>query len=88
MPDTPTEELRDAYRRIVPTNLSDALLARCLEALSLLVVRGVYWSDWGDPDRIFETLCRFKRRPVWWSSFVRARIERPEEWRAADPSSA
>lgn len=80
IPETPTDELRDVYRRIEPTNFSEALLARCPEALSLLAVRGVYWSDWGDPDRIFETLCRFNRRPAWWLSYVRARIERPAEW--------
>jgi mannose-1-phosphate guanylyltransferase len=70
---TPAEEtaLREAYGRIPPTNLSQALLVRRPEALVLLAARGVCWSDWGDPDRIVHTLRRFDRRPSWLPAYAR-----------------
>jgi mannose-1-phosphate guanylyltransferase len=70
---TPAEEtaLREAYGRIPPTNLSQALLVRRPEALVLLAARGVCWSDWGDPERIVQTLRRFDRRPSWLPAYAR-----------------
>jgi mannose-1-phosphate guanylyltransferase len=67
--------LQAAYRRIPATNFSRGLLARHPERLALLAARGVYWSDWGDADRIVETLRRFERRPTWLPEYVVARSE-------------
>ncbi len=65
--DTPAEAaaLAAAYRHLPSTSFSRALLARHPEALLVLAARNVYWSDWGDPDRIVHTLRRFDLRPNW-----------------------
>lgn len=57
--------LVEAYRSLGGTNFSKALLARHPQDLLVLASRGVYWSDWGDPERILRTLARFERRPAW-----------------------
>ena len=64
---TPAEAtaLRASYARIPPTNLSQALLARRPQDLMMLAVRGVCWSDWGEPARILRTLHRFDFCPRW-----------------------
>jgi len=72
---TGASALADAYARIPPTNLSQAVLARCPQALLVLAARNVTWSDWGDPDRIVRTLERFDRRPSWLVAHVRARAQ-------------
>jgi mannose-1-phosphate guanylyltransferase len=67
--------LAAAYRRIPPTNLSRALLARCSRSLMVLGVRGVYWSDWGDPNRIVRTLHRFNLRPSWLPAYLQTEAQ-------------
>jgi mannose-1-phosphate guanylyltransferase len=67
--------LAAAYRRISPTNLSRAILARSPESLMVVAARGVVWSDWGDPDRIVRTLRRFDRRPAWLLAYARAQVQ-------------
>ena len=64
--------LAPVYAGIPPTNLSDAVLARCPERLMVLAARDVTWSDWGDPDRIVRTLHRFDRRPSWLPAYAEA----------------
>ncbi len=67
--------LRQAYRCIASTNLSRALLARRPERLMVLAARGIFWSDWGDPDRILRTLRRFDRQPNWLPADVRTQAQ-------------
>ena len=67
-------DLAEAYDRIPPTNLSQAVLARCPERLLVLAARGVAWSDWGDPARIIHTLRRYDRRPAWLPAYARAQV--------------
>ncbi len=67
--------LDEAYGRIRPTNLSEALLARCPEGLMVLAARGVCWSDWGDPDRIVRTLRRLDRHPSWLAAYAQAQAQ-------------
>jgi mannose-1-phosphate guanylyltransferase len=66
-----TEVLAATYRNLRPTNFSRTLLAGQPEALLTMPVRGVYWSDWGDPQRILRTLRRFDRRPAWLPNYAR-----------------
>ena len=47
--DRVTEEV---YRGIPSINFSHAVLERSLEYLSVIPVRDVYWSDWGEESRI------------------------------------
>jgi len=46
-------------------------------------MRAVYWSDWGDPQRILRTLRRFDRRPAWLPAYARA-LAQGAEWASAD----
>jgi mannose-1-phosphate guanylyltransferase len=64
--------LTATYRRLRATNFSQAVLAGQPDGLLTLPVRGVYWSDWGDPERILRTLRRFDRRPGWLPAYARA----------------
>ncbi len=67
--------LRAAYARIPRTNLSHVLLARRPEALMVLAVRGLGWSDWGDAERILGSLRRFNRRPGWLPADAQGRAQ-------------
>ena len=64
--------LARVYRRLPSTNFSRAILSESAEALLLQAVRNVYWSDWGDPDRIVRTVHRFSRRPTWLPAYALA----------------
>ena len=75
--------LAAAYRRLRPVNFSRTLLAERTEALLTLPMRAVYWSDWGDPQRILRTLRRFDRRPAWLPAYARA-LAQSAEWAPAD----
>jgi mannose-1-phosphate guanylyltransferase len=65
------EVLATTYRTLRPVNFSRTLLAGRPEDLLMLPARGVYWSDWGDPDRILRTLRRFNHRPQWLPAYAR-----------------
>jgi hypothetical protein len=53
------------YRRLPSVDLSRAMLAGRPELLSVLAATDVCWSDWGEPDRILQTVRRFDLRPRW-----------------------
>jgi hypothetical protein len=53
------EAMRTAYAKLPTVNFSQAILARCPHRLGVLRVQGVYWSDWGDPERIQRDRARF-----------------------------
>jgi mannose-1-phosphate guanylyltransferase len=53
------EALRMAYAKLPAVNFSQAILARCPQRLGVLRVQGVYWSDWGDSERIQRDRARF-----------------------------
>jgi mannose-1-phosphate guanylyltransferase len=75
--------LAAAYRSLRAVNFSHALLARQPDALLVLPMRAVYWSDWGDPQRILRTLRHFDRRPAWLPAYARA-LAQGAEWASAD----
>jgi hypothetical protein len=58
-------EVRRLYRDLAPLSFSDDLLARCPANLAVLPVQGVRWSDWGQPNRVMETLSRLGVEPAW-----------------------
>jgi mannose-1-phosphate guanylyltransferase len=70
-----SEALATAYRTLRPVNFSRTLLAGRPEDLLMLPARGVYWSDWGDPERILRTLRRFDHRPQWLPGYARLLAE-------------
>jgi mannose-1-phosphate guanylyltransferase len=64
-------------------HFSRTLLAEQPESLLALPVRAVYWSDWGDPQRILRTLRRFDRRPAWLPVYARA-LAQGGDWGSVD----
>lgn len=57
--------VRRAYARMRQANFSRDVLERGDQALAVLPVRGVLWSDWGTPDRVVQTLRRIGAAPPW-----------------------
>jgi mannose-1-phosphate guanylyltransferase len=50
----------------MPTyNLSTTLLQRAAKSAAVIELHDVFWSDWGHPDRVAETLRRIGRTPAF-----------------------
>jgi len=60
-----SETVRSLYSRLPSTNFSDGVLVSHPGHLAVLPVRGVEWSDWGDPTRVLKTLERLGAHPEW-----------------------
>jgi mannose-1-phosphate guanylyltransferase len=75
---TPAEETRvtRAYAEAAPANLSRDFLEHSREALGVLEVRGVTWSDWGTPRRVVSTLTRLDEHPTWLTDGLRKELAR------------
>lgn len=50
--------LEEVYRRIPAVNISRQLLEKIPPCLGIVPVKGVHWCDWGEEERIIETLAR------------------------------
>ena len=63
---TPQEAtmLQEIYATLPTVNFSQAILARSAQCLGVLHVQGVYWNDWGDPQRVSADLARFGKSPI------------------------
>jgi mannose-1-phosphate guanylyltransferase len=59
------EAMRSLYARLPSTNFSETVLGRSPDDLAVLPVRGVAWSDWGEPGRVLRTLARLGLQPEW-----------------------
>jgi mannose-1-phosphate guanylyltransferase len=57
--------LRAEYAAMAPANVSKDVFEAAPEAMSLLPLEGVTWSDWGSSERILETYAALRRRPPW-----------------------
>jgi hypothetical protein len=55
------EVLEEAYATMPAVNVSNGLLQPNPPNLRALRVRGVLWSDWGNPSRVRQTLERIGR---------------------------
>jgi mannose-1-phosphate guanylyltransferase len=64
-----TAEERDAiqtlYLKIKPTNFSHEVLSTRAEDLSVMSVKNVGWSDWGDPNRVLSTFASIGIQVEW-----------------------
>jgi mannose-1-phosphate guanylyltransferase len=58
---TPREAdlLPEVYAQISAVNFSQAVLVRSTHRLAVLPTEGLYWSDWGSPQRLLLDLARF-----------------------------
>ena len=59
------EAIESLYSRLPSSNFSDEVLARRPESLAVLPVRGVAWSDLGEPHRVLASIARVGLRPEW-----------------------
>ena len=53
------------YSQLPSSNFSEQVLARRTSNLALLPVRGVAWSDLGEPSRVLASLARIGHQPEW-----------------------
>jgi mannose-1-phosphate guanylyltransferase len=65
--DTELEEpsMETMYARLAPVDFSSDILAKAPVNLTVLPVKGVDWSDLGEPARVMDTLARVGTRPRW-----------------------
>jgi mannose-1-phosphate guanylyltransferase len=65
--DTPDERslLEAAYRTMPVYNFSSDLLERLPDRMAVMELAGVLWSDWGNPERIAETIRRIGKTPAF-----------------------
>ncbi len=59
-----------AYARMRPANFSRDVLEPGGEALAVLPVQGVLWSDWGTPERVVRTFRRIGVAPAWLAGWL------------------
>lgn len=52
------EAIQNLYAKIGPSNFSHDVLSTSANDLSVMPVKGVGWSDWGNPGRVLSTLAR------------------------------
>jgi len=57
--------VRDLYARIDPSNFSHDVLSMRANDFSVMPVKNVGWSDWGDPSRVLSTLARMGLQAEW-----------------------
>lgn len=60
-----TKVLEEIYADMPKENFSSDLLQRKPDAVAVMELRHVLWSDWGRPERIAETLQRINRQPTF-----------------------
>jgi mannose-1-phosphate guanylyltransferase len=63
-----------AYAQARPANFSRDLLEPAHEALSVLELSGITWSDLGTPRRVISTLVRLGARPAWMTAQLRKEL--------------
>ena len=57
--------VRRLYDRIGSSNFSDEVLAKCPFNLAVLEIKGVEWSDLGEPNRVLRLIDRRRQLPYW-----------------------
>ncbi len=77
-----------AYAAAPAANVSRDLLQQARDALSVLEVPGVTWSDWGTPRRVVSTLTGLGEQPLWMTDGLRkelAHVSEEPSWRRPLP---
>jgi mannose-1-phosphate guanylyltransferase len=54
--------LEEMYRHLPSRDFSSEVLQRAPRELRVFELKGLWWSDWGRPERILETLSRLRNR--------------------------
>jgi hypothetical protein len=58
------------YARLPAMSFSDCVLVPEPAGFAMLPVKGVHWSDWGNPSRVGACLRHAGRRPAWLARVV------------------
>ncbi len=74
-PEFETIALGRLYEELAPADFSRDILQQAPERSMVLPMDGVDWCDWGQPQRVSETLERLDRRPLFPLEFVKSRFE-------------
>ena len=66
---TPGEDaaVEQVYANLPSTSFSDRVLAQVPERLVTMRVKGLEWSDWGNPERVLASVRHAGLRPPWLS---------------------
>lgn len=59
--------VEQVYATLAPTSFADRVLAQVPDRLVTMRVKGVDWSDWGNPARVLASVRRAGLRPAWLS---------------------
>ena len=59
------DAIRTLYSKIQPSNFSHEVLSTRVADLSVIPVKNVGWSDWGDPSRVLSTLAGIGIQTEW-----------------------
>ncbi len=51
-----TAQVESIYQTVTPANFSSGLLQRMPESVAVMEMKDVLWSDWGQPERIAESI--------------------------------
>ncbi len=57
--------LEEIYKSMPVRNFSSGLLTRVIEHVAVMKLEGVFWSDWGKPERIADTIRRMDKTPAF-----------------------
>jgi mannose-1-phosphate guanylyltransferase len=60
------------YAGLPDLNFSERVLVPAADRLGVVRVKGVQWSDWGNPERVFATIHRTGWRPRWFDALAEA----------------
>ncbi len=60
--DDDTEIINDAFETMPHINFSDAVLQHSIDCLSVLPITDVYWSDWGEEERVLADIALLEQR--------------------------
>jgi mannose-1-phosphate guanylyltransferase len=64
------QTLESLYKTMPIRNFSRHLLEKIVDKLAIIELRGVVWSDWGQPKRICDTLCALDIEPSFQKSLL------------------
>jgi len=76
------------YRSIPSFDFSSAFLTQAAGHCAVMPLNGILWSDWGRPERVFDSLRRIGRKPQFLEAAIRWRRSRRLNAGIASPAYA
>jgi len=76
------------YRSIPSFDFSSTFLTRAAGHCAVMPLNGILWSDWGRPERVFDSLRKIGRKPQFLEAALRWRKNRRRNARVSLPAYA